>query len=263
MSTKQIEKHIRSLRRYARALVGQTAAADALVAATIRQIFGAHSACAQELAGRLQFFQAFQQVWARSPRKPLLDQDLSAIEGRLQALSPVCRSAVLLTAMEQFSIEEAGLILGLAADEVEMLIEFGCDALERDLLTDIMIIEDSPLLALDLRQAVTEMGHRVVAVAATCQQAIEMAEKTRPRLVLTDIGLADGSSGFDAITAIQREQSPAVVYVTAFPGRLLKERQALPEFMVTKPFMPATLKKAINRALYPGRPHDQTAAQAG
>ena len=70
--------------------------------------------------------------------------------------------------------------------------------------TDVVIIEDEPLIALDLEQLVTDLGHRVVKIARTAEQAVEAVQRLRPGLVLADIHLADGSSGLDAVNEILR-----------------------------------------------------------
>ena len=61
--------------------------------------------------------------------------------------------------------------------------------------TDVVIIEDEPLIAMDLLTLEQGLGHRVVTVARTERQAIEAVMQTRPGLVLAGIQLADGGSG--------------------------------------------------------------------
>lgn len=251
---RHIEPHVRSLRCYARALIGSSVPADRLIVDTLQDIVATRPSAMQDLGPRLAIFAAFHRVWARREAAAPADAALAPVDARLQGLSPICRAAVLLTALAGFSTNEAAVILGLLPREVEMLSHFGCNALERDLLTDVMIIEDSSLVALDLRRALSELGHRVVAVAATRQQAVQMAQKTRPGLVLADIGLADGSSGLDAVSDIQRSINPAVVYVTAYPDRLAGAKGLRSEFVVAKPLVPAALKTVVHRALFLHRP---------
>ena len=113
-----------------------------------------------------------------------------------------------------------------------------------------MIIEDEPLIALDLERLVTALGHRVVKIARTERQAIEAVKRARPGLVLADIQLADGSSGLDAVNEILRTISVPVIFVTAYPQRLLTGTRPEPTFLITKPFHPNNVKAIISQALF-------------
>ena len=52
---------------------------------------------------------------------------------------------------------------------------------------------------MDIEQMVESLGHRVVGIARTHAEAVALFGKTRPKMVLADIQLADGSSGIDAV----------------------------------------------------------------
>jgi CheY-like chemotaxis protein len=136
----------------------------------------------------------------------------------------------------------------------------------RELATDVVIIEDEPLIALDLVQLVTDLGHRVVEVARTAQQAIEAVRRTRPGLIMADIQLADGSSGLDAVNDILRGFSVPVIFVTAYPQQLLTGSRPEPIFLITKPFRTEHLKAVISQALFfdvRGQPEEPQLATAG
>ena len=113
-----------------------------------------------------------------------------------------------------------------------------------------VIIEDEPLIAMDLQQLVQTLGHRVVRVARTERQAIEAVKQTRPGLVLADIQLADGSSGLDAANEFLLNFSVPVIFVTAYPERVLTGRKPEPTFLVRKPFQAEALKAVISQALF-------------
>ena len=72
----------------------------------------------------------------------------------------------------------------------------------------------------------------------------------RPGLVLADIQLADDSSGIDAVKDILAEFSVPVIFITAFPERLLTGERPEPTFLITKPFQRSTVKAAISQALF-------------
>jgi CheY-like chemotaxis protein len=113
-----------------------------------------------------------------------------------------------------------------------------------------MIIEDEPIIAMDLETIVRDLGHHVVGVAVTRDEAVAMALDKRPGLVLADIQLADDSSGIDAVKDILAQFSVPVIFITAFPERLLTGERPEPTFLITKPFQRSTVKAAISQALF-------------
>jgi len=68
--------------------------------------------------------------------------------------------------------------------------------------------------------------------------------------VLADIQLADGSSGIDAVKDILDQVSVPVIFITAFPERLLTGERPEPTFLITKPFQPNAIRAAISQALF-------------
>ena len=103
-------------------------------------------------------------------------------EARLHALDAHKRAALLLTAVEAFSLEETAFILDESADEVERAILDAQRMIDRQLASRVLIIEDEPIIALDLENLVTELGHKVVATAATRDEAVSKALSERPGL---------------------------------------------------------------------------------
>jgi CheY-like chemotaxis protein len=170
-------------------------------------------------------------------------------------IAPRSRQAFLLTALEGFTPTEAAQILTARIDEVESLIAEAQSEIEAELATDVLIIEDEPVIAADIEALVRELGHRVLDIAATRTEAQEAVARHRPGLVLADIQLADGSSGVDAVKDILAELNVPVIFITAFPERLLTGERPEPTFLITKPFQPETVKAAIGQALFfhPGR----------
>ena len=87
-------------------------------------------------------------------------------------------------------------------------------------------------------------------VAVTRDEAVKMVGEERPGLVLADIQLADDSSGIDAVKDILAQFSVPVIFITAFPERLLTGERPEPTFLITKPFERSTVKAAISQALF-------------
>ena len=84
--------------------------------------------------------------------------------------------------------------------------------------TDVLIIEDEPMIAMDLESIVEGLGHRVTSVARTHGEAVKAVDQHKPGLVLADIQLADGSSGLDAVNEMLSTFAVPVIFITAYPG---------------------------------------------
>jgi CheY-like chemotaxis protein len=179
---------------------------------------------------------------------------------RLLRIAPRSRQAFLLTALEGFTPSEAAQILDADFAEVERLIATAQSEIDAELATDVLIIEDEPVIATDIAALARELGHQVIGIAATQAEAIEAAARRRPGLVLADIQLADGSSGVDAVREILSRFDVPVIFITAFPERLLTGERPEPTFLITKPFLPETVKAAIGQALFFHPARDKQAA---
>lgn len=168
----------------------------------------------------------------------------------LDALAPLPRQAFLLVAVEGFNEAEGAEILNVGEDRFAQLLVEASNEISRQVATDILIIEDEPLIAMDIEEMVESLGHRVVGIARTQSEAVALFAKARPKMVLADIQLADGSSGIDAVNDILRAASVPVIFITAFPERLLTGERPEPTFLVTKPFNPDMVKALISQALF-------------
>ncbi len=252
--------HLPYVRRYARALTGDQRGGDAYVRASLEALAEGHATLPAQLTPRVALYQVFHTIWDSTGAQ--LDADAGSCEGveegaeggeparRLMRIPPRSRQAFLLTALEGFNPSEAGKILGAAPAEVEQLIAQAQGEIDAELATDVLIIEDEPVIAADIEALVTELGHKVVDIAATRDEAVEAVRRSRPGLVLADIQLADGSSGIDAVKDILGRYDVPVIFITAFPERLLTGERPEPTFLITKPFQPETVKAAIGQALF-------------
>ena len=156
---------------------------------------------------------------------------------------------------EGFTPSETAQILGSDVPSVESLISEAQSDIDAELATDVLIIEDEAIISADIENLVKDLGHRVTATATTHDEAVDAVSRHKPGLVLADIQLADGSSGIDAVKDILKAIDVPVIFITAFPERLLTGERPEPTFLITKPFQPETVKAAISQALFfhPGR----------
>ncbi len=241
------------LRRYARALVGSQPAGDDLVQGALESLFTSDAEDSQEsrLPIKVWLFRAFHRVWRASLNGHSIDAaHRSVVDDRLGRLTPEHRSALLLILMEGFCEEEAAQILELPLETVEARFDAASRDIDAQLATDVLIIEDEPIVALDLARLVEDLGHRVAGMAATRDEAIALAGSRSLGLVLADVRLADGSSGLDAASAIVADFDIPVIFITAFPERLLTGEGAEPTFLITKPFREAAVKALVGQALF-------------
>jgi CheY-like chemotaxis protein len=253
----QVASQLPFLRRYARALTGSQTAGDAQVRALLE---GALKDAGQRAAlgeGRVGLYRAFTQGWVRrssaeaSVGAPAGEHEAGA-QARLAAIPTLARQTLLLTTLEEFSDVQAGEILGLTPEETAALVAEAVAEIEREQATSVLIIEDEPLISMQLEDLVGSLGHTIFATAATRTQARQVIGDDVPGLVLADIQLADGSSGLDAVDDILAIASVPVIFITAYPERLLTGDRPEPTYLVTKPFQEATVRAAISQALFFG-----------
>ena len=251
----ELAPHLPFLRRYARALNGSQKHGDAFVRATLEAIVASPEDFPRGVDPRLGLYRTFHAIWSsanieENPGAASDDSPEAVAHARLARITPLSRQALLLTAMEGFTPEDAGYLIEASADEVDRLVAEALSEIERQTRADVLIIEDEPIIAMDIETIVRDLGHSVTGVAVTRDEAVAQALARRPGLVLADIQLADDSSGIDAVKDILSEFSVPVIFITAFPERLLTGERPEPTFLITKPFQRSTVKAAIAQALF-------------
>jgi CheY-like chemotaxis protein len=250
----RIAPHLPYLRRFSRAATGSQTSGDAYVAATLEALIADTSIFPEASADRIALYKLFSQLFSSSAVKipsPLPNFVWEQRAARnLAQLAPKPRQAFLLVAVEGFSNPEAAEVLGFTDAEFTKILSDASNEISRQVATDILIIEDEPLIAMDIEQMVESLGHRVVGIARTHKEALALYGKTSPRMILADIQLADGSSGIDAVNDILSTEALPVIFITAFPERLLTGERPEPTFLVTKPFNPDMVKALISQALF-------------
>ncbi len=259
----QVARHLPYLRRYARALTGSQKTGDAFVQATLEAALADGGLRDSLAGGRVPLYRAFNKVWSSAyleiagVNSGSSEHEIAA-NVRLKAVTPLNRQALLLTTLEDFSIGETAAIMEMDPADVATLVQEAVDEIDRESTTNVLIIEDEPLISMQLEDLVTSLGHTICGTAATRTQAQAIAAECTPGLVLADIQLADGSSGLDAVDDILAIISVPVIFITAYPERLLTGDRPEPTYLVTKPFQEATVRAAISQALFFGssRPLD-------
>jgi CheY-like chemotaxis protein len=280
-----IRQQLPYLRRFARALNGRQAVADRLVAKAIEAVAAEHAQAAPQFAQagsksngsgngaplRERLFRALVDVHVGIPGSTgdiVTLSDERILASRIRALPADAAIALLLSTLESFEREAIAFIMRLSPEVAADRLRAAHAALEAQAPTEILVIEDEPVIAMDIVGIVRQAGHRVLGIATTRDQAVALAEAKPPGLILADIQLADDSSGIgavDDIVALLAEQRPGgpripVIFITAFPERLLNDERLEPSLLITKPFSDHLLRVAIAQALQMADAEASTAA---
>ena len=245
------------LRRYARALLGTRSAGDAAVETMLETKMLVMLSEGRTLSQRKDLFRALDETIMEELSKGKLNQEVAKI---LRSMTTDERRAVMLSAVEGFSIFETAEILCTSTNFVEQALMDAETSLKSALATTVMIIEDEILIAEMLAGIVLDAGHSVLGIATTHRQAIELSKSGNFGLILADIALADGSSGAEAVAEILADspRQVPVIFITAFPKRLLTGQGAEPAFLITKPFQPRQVRAMVEQAVmsaYLEEPH--------
>jgi CheY-like chemotaxis protein len=115
----------------------------------------------------------------------------------------------------------------------------------------ILVVEDEQIIAADLCNKLTRMGHQIVGIAIAADEAIAIADELKPDLVLMDVQLDGAMTGTEAACTIQERTGAPVVYVTAFPGIFVRDptKMQQPGICLGKPFSRLQLEAAVHAAL--------------
>lgn len=249
-----IGRELPFLRRYARALTGSQSAGDNYAAATLEAILSDRSILEGVSDTRLGLFRAFHVIW-QSSGQPVEEADLNDRERRaqdhLRRLTPNSREALLLRTIEELRHDQIAEVMQIDQPEAEELVQIAVTEMSGTMRGKVMIIEDETIIAMDLKGIVQAMGHTVTGIARTHSAAIELAGKARPDLILADIQLADGSSGIDAVQELLGDLGDIpVIFVTAFPERLLTGDRPEPAFLISKPYSEEQVRSAVSQAMF-------------
>ena len=229
----QIAEHLPYLRRYARALTGNQQTGDHYALATLEALLEDRTVFNTGLAPKPALFHAFHQIWMSSGA-PIAEADGASspearAQWRLSTLTPNTREALLLHSIEGFRVSDIAQIIGATADEVSTLLTIARTEMTNAISGRIMIIEDEAIIAMDIRAIVEDMGHDVTGIARTRDEAVKL----------------------DAVNHILKELGDRpIVFITAFPERLLTGERPEPAFLITKPYSEEQVQSAVSQAMF-------------
>ena len=247
-----IAQHVPYLRRYARALTGNQASGDSYVAATLEALVKEPDLVDVEAHPRVALFRLFSTIWNSIEVNGTTDRVVNLVpaERHLGHITAMPRQAFLLVSVEGFSEDDAATILNVDRAKLQELVEESGRELAAQIATDILIIEDEVLIALDLENIVESLGHHTIGIARTRSEAVALSRAKRPGLILADIQLADGSSGLEAVNDLLNSFEVPVIFITAYPERFLTGERPEPAFLVSKPYQQSTISALVSQALF-------------
>ncbi|MFQ1702083.1 response regulator [Loktanella agnita] len=240
------------LRRYTRALTGSQSRGDKYTVATLEIILKDRSPFENADPIKVNLFKCFHAIWVTSGQQLAEPEDSlrGRAQGLLAKLTANSREALLLRTIEEFSLDHVAKIMQTDIDEVRRLIGAANEELANSVKGRVLIIEDEPIIAADLTAIVSSLGHEVVGVARTHKEAVALGAESNADLILADIQLADNSSGIDAVNDLLEMMDVPVIFITAFPERLLTGDRPEPAFLISKPFHEAQVQSAVSQAMF-------------
>jgi CheY-like chemotaxis protein len=246
-----IAPHLPSLRRFARALSGSQESGDADVVALLEALVETPSMFLENSDPKIALYRLFLKV---SNSAEFGSSSGAGVEGSgmqtLRASTPKPRQAFLLLAVEGF---EPGAIATILETDTTGVANLVATADQENATkvnpVRVVIIEDEPLTALDLKQILEHSGHRVVGMARTHREAVTLAKCHAPELILTSVMLADGSSGVEAVNEILETLDVPIILISAHPVMYLTGAKPEPTFAIAKPFNQETVRAIVAQAL--------------
>jgi PAS domain S-box-containing protein len=116
----------------------------------------------------------------------------------------------------------------------------------------ILVVEDNPIVAEDLRMKLTKLGYQVTDTAMSGEQALESIKTTLPDIAFMDINLGKGIDGITTATLFKERYNLSVIYLTAHAddATLTRAKTTEPYGYIIKPFDDNELKSVIEVAVH-------------
>ena len=249
---------IPALRRFSRALVGHASHADALLENALTDLLSNPARSSAPSNGH-----------RHALRLELLKSLIGALPTRLEESDPCggCameraaqsillrlpmrpRVAFLLRTLEELCDDEIAYVMGVSTLQARLLVELGSASIAGEISTRVLIIESDASMADQLEALVKELGHTPCGKARSSSEALALADRERPGLILTELTFADGLSGHTMLHEILKNHDVPVIIITERPELWSNDSTILPAGFITKPFLTDTVRASISKALF-------------
>lgn len=114
----------------------------------------------------------------------------------------------------------------------------------------VMVVEDEFIIALDLKERLNKLGFKVPGVATSGIEAVKLARKVNPNLILMDIMLRGEIDGFEAAKLIRNKLDIPILFISSFSdtNSVRRAKKVSPYGYIVKPFTEIELKSGIEEA---------------
>jgi CheY-like chemotaxis protein len=113
----------------------------------------------------------------------------------------------------------------------------------------ILVVDDDPAVAKMIVMSLRRLGHFHIAIASGGREALELAARTRPDLVLIDIDMPE-MDGIETARQLSLLHPCSIIFSTGLwdSKTLLRSQEVPSSFYLVKPFSPAQLQAAVHLA---------------
>lgn len=246
---RELNEHLPSLRRYARALTGSVDQGDDLVTRCVEAAVMAPQSFGIPMKTPAPLYALLHALFDKEGEgKPLKTQH--PIERVLARRPETDRRLYLLVALEELTVDEAAKVVNLGTREALSRLVKIREFLRQAMTARVMVVEDNAIAAVDLSEMISDMGHVVCGTAATEPEALALANAGSPTLALLDVRLAQGGSGIAVARTLRDRFAVPVIFVTAYSGdlRLLDDEGLGP--VIRKPYTSDAVRDAITQAVF-------------
>ena len=244
------QKDLRFVRQFARAVTSDQFLGDEIAAAALLRFDYSAVEGLPDRERQVTVFRAFYEAWrsAGSEGGPAFSSQ-SVLAARPFTAEPP-RQLALLVDVIGIETEKAATLIGIDAADAKRLLSEERKRIENTTISGTaMVIEDEPVIALEVAATLESIGLDVIATARTADDAVRFARKHKPDVVMADYDLGAGRSGLDAVREITSELPVIAIFLTAYPDDVLNGDDYEPTFILTKPFDERALRAAIVHGL--------------
>jgi len=250
-----LTKEINLLRQYLRALTNDQLLGDEVTRAALAELDLEPFEALPEAARLPLLFRSVYDIW-RSAHEKAQSAGIFSTRAILQSVSPeedLSRQVLLMVDVMGFPLSVAAEIAGQSLELTEAFLDAARERVDKPIEGTAIIIEDEPLIAEEIADLVTQQGVEVVGKARTKKEAVSLASRVVPRILLADYDLGGGETGLDAVKEITGEQDCVAIFITAYPDDVLTGEDFEPAFVISKPYRDRAVKAALWQALTKSR----------
>lgn len=239
------------LRRYARSLTGSTEKGDEILVRMIEAAMIAPDRFGLNTETRVPLYALLNLLFDEERENG--GQPVASpypIERALAGLAEEERRVYLLSVLERLPVPDVAAVLAMPPQHVVLGLERARERLRQSLTQRVLVVEDNPVLAMELEGVVSSLGHEVCGTAANPRVALALAAQKPPTLALLDVRLGEGGDGIDLARELRRRGVLRTIFITAFDQELERRCATHLGQVIAKPYSTEAIRGAISRAVF-------------